>query len=242
MVLFILISFIVYKIIQAILLGVWNWLLEFLSNIITWISPYFLPISFCIVLIFILFLCLQYLTTPARKSTQTNSIPIMNSPSVIDQEAANFNRWYQLQQDRTLVLTKDMIEKMNEMLKSSRHRKEIYPSYQQILQKNGLGYVYFIKTPDGTTKIGSTGRDPFKRAMEVFGGVNTSYDVRVIHLIRTNSPKMTESSFHKYFSNKKFINKYNPDEESEFFHLKEEDWVWIKGQQYPESIRKTISY
>lgn len=185
-------------------------------------------------------MCQQFFTRTSRKSLSTNSVSVMNKTSVIGQEVANFNHGYQMQHDRTLAFTKDMIEKMNEMLKSNRHRNEFNYSYQQILQKNGFGYVYFVKAPNGTTKIGLTTRDPFKRIMEIFGGVNTSYDVKVIHLIRTDLPTETEKEFHRYFSEKRHINKYNPREKSEFFHLNEEDWNWLQRQQYPESIKRLI--
>ncbi|WP_343751073.1 GIY-YIG nuclease family protein, partial [Lentibacillus halophilus] len=65
---------------------------------------------------------------------------------------------------------------------------------------------------------------------QIFSLQECSYNLEVIHLIRTDQPVKVEKKFHKLFAEKRHVNQYDTTEKSEFFHLNEEDWKWIKRQ------------
>ncbi|WP_270182323.1 GIY-YIG nuclease family protein [Alkalihalobacillus sp. CinArs1] len=223
----------IYHLIIAGLNAVWNWFLSLLNFIGIWVHNHIEIILICLVIITIVPIILKLIFRVENKPTSTYTEQPGNESIQLSEEEkqkASFERWHHIKQDPTSNQTQQMIEVMNEMLKSNRHRKENEGIYNNLLNMNGLGYVYFVKTPDGTTKIGLTKKDPFKRITQIFGGVNTSYNVEVIHLIRTNHPEKTERKFHKYFETKRYINLNDPTEKSEFFHLDRDDWRWIRRQ------------
>lgn len=232
-----------YIIYHLIITGVntaWNWFLRLLTNIGIWIQNYIELILISIIFITIILILKSILKkqqTPNLTFTDhldNDSLPLTEE----DKQKISFEHWYQIQQNPTLKQTQQITEIINEMLKSNRHQKEHRNRYKELLNLNGSGYVYFVKAPDGTTKIGLTQGDPFKRIARIFGGVNTSYDVEVIHLIRTNQPQKLEKKFHEYFKEKRYINPYDPTEKSEFFHLDQEDWKWIKRQSSSYTLDK----
>ena len=220
----------------------WNWFLELLQTIGLWLYENSLLIISCVVLFSIILFTINYLTRKKSKNPPTKNIfPNRNLKALPEKQKDFINNTHNSQIILTPKLTQDMIYIMNTMLKSKRHRKDNQELYQKTFQRNGRGYVYFILAPDKWTKIGMTANDPFKRMNEIFGGVNTSYEgVRFIHLIRTDYPLETEKAFHKHFAKKRHVNKYDPTEKNEFFDLDKDDLEWIKRQQYPEWIQKTI--
>jgi len=239
-----LIELIIYLfIICTIIKLLWNWFLELLQTIGIWIYDNSILIITCVILFSIIPITLNFLTRTKSKNPPTNDIvPNRNLIELPEKQNDSFNK-NQLQNNLTSKLTQDMIYIMNTMLKSKRHRRDNQELYQKTLQRNGRGYVYFILSPDKWIKIGMTANDPFKRMNEIFGGVNTSYEgVKFIHLIRTDFPFETEKAFHNHFAKKRHVNKYDPTEKNEFFNLEIDDLEWLKRQQYPEWIQKTIKY
>jgi hypothetical protein len=237
---------VLYYILAALAKAIWHGSLEILYSFGHWLNQHMIWVISLFLVASICPFVWSYLKRKQRVSVPKNSISDISKPTTIyeeDSQSATFSRWTGVEHDSTLKLTTEMILLMNEMLKSKRHRREYVFEYKQVLQSNGYGYVYFVKAPNGTTKIGlSSTQDPFKRISDIFGGVNTSYgDVEVIHLIRTNSPHSTEKAFHQYFTKKRYVNPHDPKEKSEFFILDEEDWIWIRRHEYPEWIQKTIS-
>lgn len=207
----------------------WNWFLNFIITIRIGIQNHIEVILICLIVI-TLIIILKLIFMEEQTSSFTSAKELDNDHITEEEKKQKepFERWSKTKQDLTLNQTQQMIKVMNEMLKSNRHRKKQESTYKKLLTLNGPGYVYFIKAPNQTTKIGLTHHDPFKRIIQIFGGVNTSYDVKVIHLIRTDQPVKIERDFHKHFEKKRYINPHDPTEKSEFFHLDHNDWEWIK--------------
>lgn len=234
---------VIFYIIAALAKAIWKGFLEILVSFGHWLNVHMIWVISVILVVTILplvFKTFKRVNSVPKPNHETSEIRNITEE---EKQHSAFDRWDRVEQDPRLKQTKEMMKMMNEMLKSKRHRREYNYSYQQVLQRNGYGYVYFVIAPNRTTKIGlSSTQDPFKRISDIFGGVNTSYgDVEVIHLIKTNYPDRTEKSFHQYFAKKRYVNPHDPKEKSEFFNLDEEDWRWISRQEYPEWIQKTIS-
>lgn len=233
------IIYFIYQLFINIVIDVWHWFVDFLFNIGLWIQFHMELILICLGVIIFVPLIIKILVKQVQPITTPPKALISFSTPVIEDEKhkETFN---QGELYHTLNRTQKMKKIMNEMLKSKINRKSYHSSYIRLLGENGLGYVYFVKGPDGYTKIGLTHGDPFKRIIKIFGDVNTSYNVEVIHLIRTSQPGKTEKEFHLYFAKKRYTNPHDPSEDSEFFLLDGEDWSWIKQQIYPEKIAKHI--
>lgn len=229
----------IYQILITGLNSLWNWFLALLTSIGIWVEENVQIVIISLIVVTLVPFIFRTLYMKELNQSHSDEEYENNGHSVFTEEEkqnASFERWYKIQQDPILDRTEKIIDIMNEMLKSNRHKKEYEDTYRKLLHMNGFGYVYFVKAPDGTTKIGLTHQDPFKRIIQIFGGVNTSYNIKVIHLVRTDQPEKVEKEFHEYFSEKRHINPYNPAEKSEFFHLDEDDWKWIKRQLNVKNI------
>ncbi|WP_343752567.1 hypothetical protein, partial [Lentibacillus halophilus] len=152
----------------------WNWFLSLLTSIGIWVETHIQIIMIGLIIMTLIPLIVRALY--AKKLHQNNPTDDNeNNIFLTEEEEQNksFERWFEIKKNPTLDRTNQMIDILNEMLKSKRHRKQHENTYRNLLKENGLGYVYFIKAPDETTKIGQT-RDPIRRIMKIFGGVNTS--------------------------------------------------------------------
>lgn len=214
-----------------------NWFIAFIHENLIWI----ILTLIVLVVVPILYQIISSIISNNKGSTDDNLETISPSPIVNTRKKEDevFDHWRRESQDGRLTQTKKMIDLLNEMLKSTSHEKSYKSSYDQLLNKNGNGYVYFV-TLNGRTKIGMTEGDPYNRIKKMYGGVNQAFTIQVSHLIRTDRPRQTEKAFHQYFENKRYKNPHDPNEKNEYFTLDEEDLKWVKRHEYPNSIKKTI--
>jgi len=149
------IIYFIYKLIINIVNDVWNWFVDFLFNIGLWIQFHMELILICLGVIIFVPLIIKILVKHDQPITTPPKALISFSTPVIEDEKHK-ETINQGELNHTLNQTQKMKQIMNEMLKSKRNRKSYHSSYIRLLDENGLGYVYFVKGPDGYTKIGLT--------------------------------------------------------------------------------------